>query len=115
MGKWNPIFVNELNHVYNRYLLTSDTSELCLFLEKAFTGDDEFSVAYACGFIDWFKNKEDVDLRVENRKECILRPLIFPPMYLEPAFIKYVKEYIKTSVPEFRKYGIIIQKIGDAA
>lgn len=115
MQKWNAIFVNELNHVYNRYRDNHDDTELRLFLEKAFTEGNEFCVAYACGFIDWLKNNSGVDLHVENRKECVLRPFVFPPMYLEPAFIKYMEEYIKTAVPEFRTYGIIIQKIGDAA
>ena len=113
MREWDALFVNELNHVYNRYIKTGDTTELCLFLNAAFTSDNEFRKAYACGFIDCLKSR-GVNIEVENREDCVINPPMYPPMYLRPEFIKYLKYYISTGIPEFKAYGIILQKIGDA-
>lgn len=114
MSRWNSLFVSEMNHEYRRFLETKDVENFIRVLKEALSSDNEFKVAYTNGFIEWLK-ESGVSLDIEVKSCVVLNPPVYPPLCMEPTFVKYLKEYINNSLPEFRKYGVIIQKVGDSA
>ena len=114
MVKWDSVFVNEMNHVYNRYMATKDIDTLNNVLQRVTKDENDFHVAFANGMIDYLKNN-GVQVSVEPNISCILNPAVMPGLYYKPSFVSKARDYIDQSIPEFKSYGVIIKKIGDSA
>lgn len=114
MARWDSLFINELNHEYARYVESKDEEKFKEVLTEAFNSGSDFKVAYALGFVEWVRS-QGVELNVELPEMVVLNPPVYPPVYMEPSFIKYLPEYIKQALPEFKKYGIVIRRVGDSA
>jgi len=110
MNKWNAVYVSELEHSYRRYLETHDPEPFKRDLYNGLLSTDEFEVAFAAALTEWMADRDfDMTDSIPTYIDPLTTPA-FPKVYEHPTSDKTPLE---NTIPEFRKYNILISYFGE--
>lgn len=110
MNRWNAVFVSELEHSYRRYLDTKDGESFRKDIKRGLYSRDDFESAFCAALATWLATRGlDMTGEIPGYVKPLREPS-FPKVYEHPTSDR---ECLKHSIPEFKKYNILITYFGE--